>query len=502
MSFLSFVYAVFLPVVFLLHWAVPSRLRWATILAASLWFATSAMAAAPGSAAPALALLLGATALSWVAGLWVGRRSSSRGRRFLFASAIALPLGALAVCKYAGFALELAMNAATALGFAPHPATLALALPAGLSFWTFSIISYLMDVRRGTIPPEPHLGRYAAFVLFFPKFVSGPIERAGRLLPQLAEPVPFAYSRASRGMRQIALGLVRKIVIADHLASFTDAAFSRVDRFHGATLAFCAILYSIQIYNDFAGYSDIAIGSARLLGIDLMDNFHAPVFAHNLRDFWSRWHISLSTWFRDYLYIPLGGSRRGPWRTRLNLLVTFSVSGLWHGASLTFLVWGVIHGLAQIAEKAILPKRGAVGTRPCPNAPASNRAAEMARTVFGWAVTYLVVTAAWVFFRATSLSEALTYLGRTSTALVSPLYGALRVLADLHLDASTALRMAVPIALVASWDLISLRRDPLALVERLPCAARWLLHAAIVAIILYCILPLGTSSRDFIYFRF
>ncbi|MBQ3810398.1 MAG: MBOAT family protein [Kiritimatiellae bacterium] len=485
MSFLSFAYLLFLPAVFAVHWAVPARFRWATLLASSLWFFASA-------APRALPLLLAATALSWVAGLALGRRPGVRSAKALFAAAVALPLGSLLVFKYAGFALRLASDAAAALGFAPHPATLALALPLGLSFWTFSIVSYLVDVRRGTIPAERHPGRYAAFVLFFPKIVSGPIERAGRFLPQVAAPAPFSYERASRGIRQIALGLVRKAVVADFLANWTDAAFVRADRFHGVTLAFAAVLYSVQIYNDFAGYSDIAIGSARLLGIDLADNFRAPVFARNLRDFWSRWHISLSTWFRDYLYIPLGGSRRGAWRTRLNLLATFAVSGLWHGASLTFLAWGCIHGLVQVAEKAFFPR---IGRK---DAPPPRRAAAVA----GWAATFLVVTVAWTFFRAESVPAALSYLSRAAAGLRSPFYGALRAVEDLHLDAFAAVRAGLPAVLLGIWDFVSLRRDPFALVDRLPFAFRWLLHAAVVAGILYVLLPQGTSSRDFIYFRF
>ena len=445
MSFLSFAYLLFLPAVFAIHWAVPARWRWATLLAASVWFVAFA---APDALVP----LAVATILTWAAGLALDRRPASGVSRRFSALSVAALLAALAVFKYAGFAVDSVAAAARACGLSLHPATFRLALPLGISFWTFTAVSYLVDVRRGTVPAERHLGRFAAYVLFFPKLVSGPIERAGRFLPQIASPAPFSYERASRGMRQIALGLVRKAVVADFLAPWTDAAFARADRFHGFTLALCALLYSVQIYNDFAGYSDLAIGSARLLGIDLADNFRAPVFARSLREFWSRWHISLSTWFRDYLYIPLGGSRRG----------------------------------------ALFPRAGRKDAPP----PRPLAAAA------GWAATFLVVSAAWVFFRAESAGAAWAYLAKAGAGLRSPFFGALKAAEDLHLDAFAIVRAGLPVLALAVWDLLSLKRDPFALVDRLPAAARWLLHAVVVACILYVLLPQGTSSRDFIYFRF
>ena len=392
---------------------------------------------------------------------------------------------------------SVAASAARACGLALHPATARLALPLGLSFWTFTLVSYLLDVRRGTIPAEPHPGRFAACVLFFPKLVAGPIERAGRLLPQLAAPEAFSCARASLGMRQIALGVFRKAVVADYLATFTDAAFASPGRFNSSALLLAALLYSLQIYNDFAGYSDIAIGSARLLGFELADNFRAPVFARSLKDFWARWHISLSTWFRDYVYIPLGGSRRGAWRTRLNLLAPFVLSGLWHGANLTFVAWGAIHGLAQIAEKAIFPRDGRKDAPP----PRRPRLAA-AGAVLRWAATFLVVTAAWIFFRADTLPDAWAYLAKASRAWHSPLAGMARAFLQFSIGPAVAVRLFAPLLALGAWDLMSLRRDPFALVDRLPAVARWTVHAAAVAAILYVLLPQGQSARDFVYFRF
>lgn len=490
LNFLSLSYAIFLPAVFAVHWAVPARFRWATVLAASLWFVA---AAAPSALVP----LAAATVLAWAAGLAFARRPGSRGAKAFLAFAALAPLAALAVFKYAGFAAELAESAARACGLALHPATAKLALPLGISFWTFALVSYLLDVRRGTVPAERHPGRFAAYVLFFPKLVAGPIERAGRLLPQLAAPAPFDCGRASRGLRQIALGVFRKAVVADWLASFTDAAFASPGRFNSSALALAAVLYSLQIYNDFAGYSDIAIGSARLLGFDLADNFRAPVFARSLKDFWARWHISLSTWFRDYVYIPLGGSRRGAWRTRLNLLATFVLSGLWHGANLTFVAWGAVHGLAQIAEKALFPRDGRRDAPP----PRHPRLAA-AGTVLRWAATFFVVTAAWVFFRADTLPDAWAYLAKAARAWHSPVAGMAKAFRQFAIGPGAAIRTFAPLAALGVWDFLSLRHDPFGLVERLPAAARWLLHAAVVAAILYVLLPQGQSARDFVYFRF
>jgi D-alanyl-lipoteichoic acid acyltransferase DltB (MBOAT superfamily) len=490
MTFLSLAYLVFLPAVFAVHWSVPAGWRWATVLAASVWFAASA-------APVALAPLAAATVLAWAAGIALERGGRSRGARVLFAVGVAVPLGALAVFKYAGFAAQIAGQAANACGLSVQPATLRLALPLGISFWTFTVVSYLVDVRRGTIPAERHFGRFAAYILFFPKLVSGPIDRAGNFLPQLSERREFSRDRAVLGLRQIALGVFRKAVVADYLATFTDAAFGKPGRFTSSALLLAALLYSIQIHNDFAGYSDIAIGSARLLGIDLKENFRAPVFARSLKDFWSRWHISLSTWFRDYVYIPLGGSRRGAWRTRLNLLVTFAASGLWHGANWTFLVWGAVHGLAQIAEKAIGSRKGAEAEPP-PRRRVWGAAADVAR----WAATFLVVTAAWVFFRADTLPDAWVYLVKMSRAWHTPVAGMARAFRQFSIGGAVAARMFLPMLALGIWDFVSLKRDPFAVTGRLPAAARWLLHAAVVAAILYVLLPQGASSRDFIYFRF
>ena len=490
MNFLSLAYLLFLPAVFAAHWAVPARWRWATLLAASVWFIASA---APFTLAP----LAAAVFLAWAAGLAVERRPGGVGTRALFWVAAAAPLAALAVFKYAGFAARIAEQSARAFGFAMQPATVRFALPIGISFWTFSAVSYLVDVRRGAIRAERHPGRFAAYLQFFPKLAAGPIERAGTFLPQLAFSEPFSSVRGSLGLRQIALGLFRKAVVADYLASFTDAAFASPGRFNSSGLLFAAGLYALQIYNDFAGYSDLAIGSARLLGIDLKDNFRAPVFARSLKEFWGRWHISLSTWFRDYVYIPLGGSRRGAWRTRANLMATFVLSGLWHGANWTFVVWGGIHGLAQILEKAVFPHGGRNGAAPSAHPPLAAAAA-----VFGWAATFLVVTVAWVFFRAETLPDAWAYVAKMSRAWQTPVAGMVRAFRLFSIGSAVAVRMFLPLAVLGVWDFLSLKSDPFALVSRLPAPMRWLLHAAAVAAILYVLLPQGESSRDFIYFRF
>lgn len=461
MSFLSLAYAVFLPVVFAVHWAVPARMRWATVLLASLWFY--------GWAAPsALPMLLAATLLSWGAALWVSRCPQSRAAK-------------------AGVLLAAAALVALLLFFKWPRTTGSLIAPLGLSFYTFQTLSYLFDVRKGRVPAERHPGRYAAFVLFFPKLLSGPIERAGHLLPQLAVPPTFSAERAEKGLRQMALGLVRKVVVADCLATFTDPLFGNPAGFNGAALWFGAILYAVQIYCDFAGYSDLAIGSARVLGYDLCDNFRAPVFATSLKDFWSRWHISLSTWFRDYLYIPLGGSRRGAWRTRIHLLATFVVSGLWHGMAPTFLAWGALHGAAQVVEKDVGRWLGGRVRAP---------------TVVRWALTAVFVTVAWVFFRAPDMAAARTYLAGMAGAWRSPLYGVALAIDRLAITPAVAARLFLPTACVLVWDAVSLRCDPFERTARWPALARWILHAATVAMILYVLLPLGESSRDFIYFRF
>jgi D-alanyl-lipoteichoic acid acyltransferase DltB (MBOAT superfamily) len=261
-------------------------------------------------------------------------------RKVLLLLTLSVSLGILFIFKYFNFVSESFSQICRLLSIPIHSVTLKLILPVGISFYTFQTLSYVIDVYKGKVKAEHHFGKYAAFITFFPQLVAGPIERTENLLHQINEKHFFDYEQAAYGMKLMAWGFFKKLVIADNLAVFVDLIYGNVSSYQGFSLILATVFFSIQIYCDFSGYSDIAIGTARLFGIELMTNFRSPYFSGTVKEFWSRWHISLSTWFRDYIYIPLGGNRKGRIRQYTNLMITFFASGAWHGANWTFLMWG------------------------------------------------------------------------------------------------------------------------------------------------------------------
>ena len=295
---------------------------------------------------------LGLIALSTIVDFLVGIRieeapDKARKKRWLWVS-LAVNLGILGYFKYANFFIENWISAWQSLGVTMHASTLQVILPVGISFYTFQTLSYSIDIYRGNLKATRDPVAFGAFVSFFPQLVAGPIERATNLLPQITSPRKFTYEQGRDGMRLILWGMFKKVVVADSCAPYVDMCFDNPEAFSGSTLILGAILFSFQIYGDFSGYSDIAIGTAKLFGFELMTNFKFPYFSRDIAEFWRRWHISLSTWFRDYLYIPLGGSRVSKPKAIRNVFVIFLVSGFWHGANWTFIVWGGIHALLFI----------------------------------------------------------------------------------------------------------------------------------------------------------
>jgi len=410
--FNSLAYAVFLPVVFVLYWVLPHKFRWPLLLVASYYFYMSWNAA--------YVVLIGATTLvSYGCALLLEKTNNPGKKKLYVAVALFISLGILFVFKYYNFAAGLLESMHEAVRI-PR---LDVLLPVGISFYTFQTLSYVIDVYRGQTKAEHNLGVYATFVSFFPQLVAGPIERSNNLLPQITSEKRFDYSSATYGIRLILWGLYKKMVIADNLAVFVDRVFENVQNYQGYSFVLAAFFFSIQIYCDFSGYSDIARGSAKLLGIDLMENFRSPYFSSSIREFWSRWHISLSTWFRDYVYIPLGGNRKGKFRTILNNLITFLVSGLWHGANVTYVVWGGIHGAGQVAENLLC--RGGKGRKDSTEQtdrekrtdPKLRKSRRGFRRVFGTVFVFIFVTLAWVFFRAKSLPDAAYVLTHLFTDL-------------------------------------------------------------------------------------
>jgi len=352
-----------------------------------------------------LSLIIISTLVDYVAGMKMISDASHRKRWLLFS--LCTNLGILGFFKYFDFFVTEAQGGLQALGLDVNVSTLNIILPVGISFYTFQTLTYTIDIYRGQLKPTRNLLAFAAYVAFFPQLVAGPIERAANLLPQFEKSWVFDETRIIQGLRLILFGLVLKVCVADKLAPLVDQIFAAPESYNGGVLALGAVYFAFQIYGDFCGYSTIAIGLAKLLGFELMTNFRTPYFATSIQDFWRRWHISLSSFFRDYVYIPLGGSRTATLKKNRNLFVTFTVSGLWHGANWTFILWGMYHGMLLIAQNH-LSKIGV------PNIP------KWLANLIYMCLTFVLVCIGWIIFRAPSIGEAYTYILRVFTDLGVP----------------------------------------------------------------------------------
>ena len=333
MLFNSFSFMLFLPIVFIFYWILPYRFRWILLLISSYYFYMSWNP-------QYVVLILFTTIISYSTGILVEKINNLRYKKAILIVAAILCLGVLFFFKYFNFVSESISELVSLFAIKMNPITLSFLLPVGISFYTFQTLSYVIDVYGGKVKAEHHFGYYATFISFFPQLVAGPIERTDNLLPQIKEKHFFNYNQAAYGLKLMAWGFFKKLCIADAIAVYVDSVYTSLDNNTGFPILFAVLGFSIQIYCDFSGYSDIAIGTAKLLGINLLTNFKSPYFSSSIREFWTRWHISLSTWFRDYVYIPLGGNRCGKIRHNFNLMITFLTSGLWHGANWTFVVWG------------------------------------------------------------------------------------------------------------------------------------------------------------------
>ncbi|MCR5049603.1 MAG: MBOAT family protein [Paludibacteraceae bacterium] len=403
MLFNSIEFAFFLPLVFLIYWAIgyahindtlKLRLQNIFILAASYVFY--------GWWDWRFLFLIAFTSFcSWGSGLLIaGANTQSRSKAWMIAN-IVLNLGILAIFKYYDFFVS---EFGTLFGINTDSLLLRIILPVGISFYTFQALSYSIDVYRKQIEPTKDIIAFFAFIAFFPQLVAGPIERATNLLPQFLTKRQFCYAQSVDGMRQILWGLFKKIVIADNCATYVDLVWSSYPTQSASTLLLAAIMFSFQIYGDFSGYSDIAIGTAKLFGIKLMRNFNSPYFSRDIAEFWRRWHISLTTWFRDYVYIPLGGSRVGKWKIVRNTFVIFLVSGIWHGANWTFLGWGTYHALLFL-PLILLGKN-----RKYTNLVAEGRFMPTWREAIQMILTFVLVVLGWIIFRAETIAQAWDYV--------------------------------------------------------------------------------------------
>jgi len=342
-----------------------------------------------------LSLIIFSSFVDYFVGQKLGTVKDQTYRKGLLLISLIINLGFLAYFKYFNFFIDSFAELLNQLGFQSNRSSLNIILPVGISFYTFQALSYTIDVYRKKIEPTKDIISFLSFVAFFPQLIAGPIERASHLLPQFYKRRNFDYVIIADGLRQILWGLFKKIVIADRLAILVNTVYGNPENFDGITLIIATVFFSIQIYCDFSGYSDIAIGVAKLFGIDLRANFNFPYLSKSITEFWKRWHISLSTWFRDYLYIPLGGNKVSKIRNVFNLFIVFIISGFWHGANYTFIIWGAIHGLLLVIEKFTFKKQHEDDEK----LSISN--------IFRMLITYLIVTFAWIFFRANNLSDAI-----------------------------------------------------------------------------------------------
>lgn len=400
MLFNSFSFALFFVVVFFLYWFVfnKSLKKQNLLLLVSSYFFYGCWDWR------FLFLLIFSTFLDYFSGLMIFRSETQTARRAWLLISVLTNLGFLGFFKYYNFFAHSMADFLFLFGLKANPYSLGIILPVGISFYTFHGLSYVFDVFNRKIKPTTNWVDYSVFVSFFPLLVAGPIERATHLLPQIEQPRSFDRTKAVDGLRQILWGLFKKVVIADTCAEFVNQLWGNYTHYSGSTLVLGAIMFAFQIYGDFSGYSDIALGVARLLGIELLRNFSYPYFSRNIAEFWRRWHISLSSWFRDYLYIPLGGSKEGKWKTVRNVLIIFIVSGFWHGANWTFIAWGFLNALF------ILPSVLFHTNRQYLDIAAKGRLFPSVNELLHMALTFALATFAWIFFRSSSLTEAFHFI--------------------------------------------------------------------------------------------
>ena len=482
-QFLVF-FLVFLPVYFF----VPSDRRWLPILVGSYIFYMAWNVSLS-------VLLMGLTVTAFGSAIAIERSAAPRLRKAILTAGVCAELVPLLIFKYTNFVISTVNDLGAFLGWTNSLPYVRLILPVGISFHTFQMIGYLVDVHTGRVSAERHFGRFAGFVVFFPQLVAGPIERSYHMLPQFWRPTRLEYVRVRDGLLQAGWGLSKKVCVADLVAPFVAGVYANPQNYNGSYLLIATVLFSIQIYCDFSGYTDMALGIAKILGYDLMANFRQPYFSTSLAEFWRRWHISLSTWFRDYVYIPLGGNRVSGFRWVFNIMIVFILSGVWHGPAWTFVIWGALHGLWLVIETKLREtsaQRDAEEDAKCGTHRPDYRAD---RLVVGWVVTNFVVLVSWVFFRAESVGDAfyiLTHLldfGRVE-------YGTFKIL---NLASFELLLVVFQILVLLAVDAV-LRFHPERVMRLWEISqVRWSLALALI----YNVVFFGVFEQlEFIYFAF
>jgi alginate O-acetyltransferase complex protein AlgI len=478
MLFNSLSFLLFLPIVFTIYWWVNKKslqLQNALLLVASYFFYAC-------WDWRFLFLLLFSTALDYFTGIKMAEAQNQGNKKIWFWLSIIVNLGFLGVFKYYNFFADSFAEVLSGLGIQAHFWTLKVILPVGISFYTFHGLSYVIDIYKGRIEPERNVVTYSLFVAYFPLLVAGPIERATHLLPQIKKRRFFDYTKAIDGVHQIIWGLFKKVVIADNCALYANDIFDHYESMNSLSLLLGVVYFSFQIYGDFSGYSDIALGTSKLFGIDLLRNFNYPYFSRNISEFWRRWHISLSSWFRDYLYIPLGGSQGGMLMKIRNTFIIFLVSGFWHGANWTFIVWGALHALY------FLPLLITQNNRNNLDSVAKGKSLPTLKEFTSMLLTFGLTALAWVFFRAKTVSEALAYLKNMFRLNFD---GGIQFMEFERY--SIELLLLLPLFIVIEWNY----RE-----QEHPIRGKWAGFKALAIVTAILVLGVYSSPTDFIYFQF
>ena len=478
MLFNSIEFAIYLPIIFTLYWFVANRninFQNILLLLASYvfygWWDWRF-----------LSLIIFSSLIDYFVGVQLGKTEIKHKRQALLWVSILVNIGFLGFFKYFNFFAESFADAFTLLGKHIEPTRLQIILPVGISFYTFQTLSYSIDVYKKKLKPTHDIVAFFAFVSFFPQLVAGPIERATNLLPHFYSRRIFEYDRAVDGMRQILWGLFKKIVIADNCAHYVNQIFNNHEQYSGSTLFLGAVFFAFQIYGDFSGYSDIAIGTSRLFGFNLKQNFAYPYFSRDIAEFWRRWHISLSTWFRDYLYIPLGGSRGGTWMKIRNTFIIFVVSGFWHGANWTFIIWGALNAMY------FLPLLLTNNNRKNINTLANDKLFPSIKDFFSVILTFGLTSIAWIFFRSENLTQAFSILNKVFSNSIFKIPDLL------------PMTVIVMIFLFVIIEWLG-RRNYYALElknVKINSFLKWNLYFLII----YLIISIGGEQQEFIYFQF
>jgi D-alanyl-lipoteichoic acid acyltransferase DltB (MBOAT superfamily) len=483
MLFNSLQFLVFYPIVVIVYFNLPHRWRWLWLLVTSYYFYMSWE--------PVYGLLLFATTfVDYLIAIGLSRTQAPPARWRLLSVSLVANLGMLFFFKYYDFVAESLNGLFAWLGLAVHITTLNLVLPIGISFYTLQSLAYTIDVFRRRMEAEPHLGMFMLYVSFFPQLVAGPIERAQNLLPQLHQEHSFDERRASDGLKLMVWGFFKKLVIADNLAFYVEPVFANPDDYTGWAVLIAAYFFAFQVYCDFSGYSDIAIGTARILGVELMENFRRPFLSRSIREFWQRWHISLTTWFRDYVYYPMGGSRVSPRRTDANILTVFIISGLWHGAQWTYVIWGFLNGLFYLVATKIRLPRFISKAKPL----------QPFYALLAIFFTFNLFALTLIFFRANTVSDAfqlfnqLLHIGQSEVSMSG------RYTINFG-NLSVPVSMFIPLIALMGIELLQERGIVISrLVSQQPGWMRWTVYYLVVMIIV--IFGSYTEETMFIYFQF